>query len=166
MNKNHQIFNVMQLLKTNLPNRLFFLIFSVLLNYAACFGQGSHEKGEVVVYVSNIKNSKGNIKAALFQGIESYESKKATPVAKNRAFIQNGKTVITFKDIPYGEYTLKVFHDENDDVKVNTNWIGIPTEGFGISNNAIGAFGPQSYDKAKFNLNQSSVNQYISLKYY
>jgi len=151
---------------SKLSINLYFLIFSVLLNCFSSLGQVSQEKGEVLVYVYNIKNSKGNVKAALFKGVESYESKKATPLAKSRAFIQNGKALITFKDIPYGEYTIKVFHDENDDVKVNTNWIGIPTEGFGISNNAIGTFGPLSYEKAKFNLKQASVNQYISLKYY
>jgi len=123
-------------------------------------------KGEIVIYVSNIRNTKGNIKAALFKGVEGYESKKVPPVAKGRAFIQNGKAVITMKDIPYGEYTLKVFHDENDDVKVNTNFLGIPNEGVGISNNAIGMFGLQSYDKAKFVVKQALVNQYIILKYY
>lgn len=156
----------MQSLNIKRNKSLCFLIFFILLNGFSCPAQVSQEKGEVIVYVFNIKNSKGNVKAALFKGAESYESKKAVPVAKGRAFIQNGKAVITFKDIPYGEYTLKVFHDENDDVKVNTNLIGIPTEGFGISNNAIGTFGPQSYDKAKFSLNQSTVNQYIKLKYY
>jgi uncharacterized protein (DUF2141 family) len=156
----------MQLLNNKLSGCLSIFLLSMLFNCMVCTGQVPQEKGDVVVYVSNIKNSRGNVKAALFKGVESYESKKATPVAKARAFIQNGKAVITFKDIPYGEYTVKVFHDENDDVKVNTNWMGIPTEGFGISNNAIGTFGPQSYDKAKFFLKQSSVNQYIRLKYY
>ena len=73
---------------------------------------------------------------------------------------------MTFKDIPYGDYTIKVFHDENDDIKMNTNWIGIPTEGVGISNNAIGTFGLQSYDKAKFTLKSPAMNQFIQLKYY
>lgn len=156
----------MFLLRINFPVRTLIFCFTFLLSGLYANSQGVQNKGEVVVYVSNISNSNGNIKAAMFKGIESYESKKATPVAKARVLIQNGKAVITFKDIPYGEYTLKVFHDENDDVKVNTNWIGIPTEGFGVSNNAIGTFGPQSYDKAKFVVKQATTNQYITLKYY
>lgn len=142
---------------------------SLLLFSGMCFSlraQTESGKGNVIIYISNISNSKGNVKAALFKGREGYENKKADPFAKGRALIKDGKAMVTFSDIPFGEYTFKVFHDENDDVKLNTNWIGIPTEGIGVSNNAIGTFGLQPYEKARFILKGTTTTQYIIMKYY
>lgn len=152
-NKMHKIAAIISLL----------LFSGICLSLRAQTGSG---KGNVILYISNISNSKGNIKAALFKGREGYEDKKADPVAKGRALIKDGKATVTFSDIPYGEYAVKVFHDENDDIKVNTNWIGIPTEGIGVSNNAIGTFGLQPYEKARFVLKGTTAAQYIIMKYY
>jgi uncharacterized protein (DUF2141 family) len=47
-----------------------------------------------------------------------------------------GSTVVTIDDVPPGEYAAQVFHDEHDDGKVHRNFLGIPTEPIGFSNNA------------------------------
>jgi len=39
-----------------------------------------------------------------------------------------------FEDIPPGTYALVVIHDENMNGKLDTNWVGIPKEGYGFSN--------------------------------
>ncbi|GEA12408.1 DUF2141 domain-containing protein [Alteromonas sp. KUL49] len=49
-----------------------------------------------------------------------------------------------------GEYALRYFHDENDNGQMETNMFGIPTEGYGFSNNAQPNFGPASYSQIKF----------------
>jgi uncharacterized protein (DUF2141 family) len=43
-------------------------------------------------------------------------------------------------------------HDSNSNQKLDTNWIGIPKEGYGFSNNAKATLGPPSFDQVKFNL--------------
>ena len=43
-----------------------------------------------------------------------------------------------------------MIHDENDNHKLDTNWIGIPTEGYGTSRDAVGKFGPPSFKDAAF----------------
>jgi hypothetical protein len=40
-------------------------------------------------------------------------------------------------------------------VLMDMNWIGIPREGFGFSNNAIGKFGTSSFDKMIFEIKEN-----------
>ncbi len=71
--------------------------------------------------------------------------------------IANNKCVIVIKDLKPGKYAFKFFHDENNDEEINTNFMGIPKEGYGFSNNAKGTFGPPSFDKMLFELSKSDT---------
>ena len=55
-----------------------------------------------------------------------------------------------FADIPPGTYALAVIHDENSNGKLDTNWLGIPTEGYGFSNDAKALLGAPSFAAASF----------------
>ena len=70
-----------------------------------------------------------------------------------------------FEDIPPGTYALAVIHDENSNGKLDTNWLGIPTEGYGFSNDARGLLGPPTFLAASFSYNGRSVELPISLHY-
>jgi len=50
-----------------------------------------------------------------------------------------------------GKYAVSVFHDENSNGKLDTNFLGIPREGVGASNNAKGHFGPRNSARQRFN---------------
>jgi uncharacterized protein (DUF2141 family) len=68
-----------------------------------------------------------------------------------------------FKDVPYGEYAVKVFHDENDNLKIDIGWRG-PTERYGFSNGARGIFGPPDFDDAKFAFDKPELKLEIALE--
>ena len=71
--------------------------------------------------------------------------------------ISDNKCVIVINDLKPGKYAFKYFHDENNDEEINTNFMGIPKEGYGFSNNAKGTFGPPSFDKMLFELEKSDT---------
>ena len=47
-----------------------------------------------------------------------------------------GATVVKIAGVPPGQYAAQVFHDENDDGEIKRNFLGIPTEPIGFSNDA------------------------------
>lgn len=59
---------------------------------------------------------------------------------------------MVFENLPSGEYAISLYHDENENNKLDTGWFGIPNEGYGCSNNAKGMMGPPKYEDAKFQL--------------
>jgi uncharacterized protein (DUF2141 family) len=64
--------------------------------------------------------------------------------------IVDNKCIIVIKNLKPGKYAFKYFHDENKNENLDLNWIGIPKEGYGFSNNARGTFGPPSFEKMVF----------------
>jgi uncharacterized protein (DUF2141 family) len=57
---------------------------------------------------------------------------------------------VEFDKLPAGEYAVSLFHDENDNKVLDKNFIGIPKEGIGTSNDAKGSFGSSKFEDAKF----------------
>ena len=64
--------------------------------------------------------------------------------------MENKKATAIFKNIARGMYAISVFHDKNDNKKMDTNFVGIPKEPTGMSNGAKAFFGPPKYKDAKF----------------
>jgi uncharacterized protein (DUF2141 family) len=121
--------------------------------------------GTLTVNLSNFRNDKGNAVVELFYG------EKGFPKLPERALkiiyvpIKAKRATAIFENLPPGEYAVSVYHDENNNRKMDTNFFGIPKEGVGASNNARGHFGPPMYSDAKFNFNGGSLSLNINITY-
>jgi uncharacterized protein (DUF2141 family) len=80
---------------------------------------------------------------------------RAAPGTRNAVFMQ----------LPPGQYAIIVFHDENDNGRLDENAWGVPTEGYGFSNNAQGILGAPSFDAAKITLDGTKRSVAVSLIY-
>ena len=69
----------------------------------------------------------------------------------------------TFPELEEGKYAVAVFHDENKNGKLDKNYLGIPTEVYGFSNNARRTFSAPSFEEAEVNL-KSDLTISIVLK--
>jgi len=114
----------------------------------------------IEVKIINFASDKGVAQIGLFNTETSFLDK----VYKGKEVkIKDQKAVAIFTDIPDGSYAISVFHDKNEDEKLNT-FLGIPTENYAASNNAPSKFGPPKWKDAKFEVrNGKVVKQKISL---
>jgi uncharacterized protein (DUF2141 family) len=129
------------------------------------FAQSSSCPG-IHVKVLNIRNSTGTVDCALFDSPEGFPIevlRSATNVMVIK--VRNTEARCDFEDIPPGTYALAVIHDENMNGKLDTNWLGIPIEGYGFSNDAKGLFGAPSYSAARFPYVGGILDLTISLHY-
>ncbi|HWA34880.1 MAG TPA: DUF2141 domain-containing protein [Cyclobacteriaceae bacterium] len=117
---------------------------------------------DLVVTIKNVSDQPGTLMAGLFNSEKTF-LKKA--VRGEKVAARPGTVKVVFKDVQPGEYALSVFHDANDDGKLDTNFFGIPKEGVGASNDVVGKFGPPSYEKAKFECPRSEEVS-VTMKYY
>jgi uncharacterized protein (DUF2141 family) len=74
--------------------------------------------------------------------------------------ISNSVTVF-FENLKPGIYAISVYQDIDANGKMNQNFLGIPKEPVGVSNNAEGFMGPPKYEDAKFNLNSNKTIEII-----
>ncbi|QYJ85133.1 DUF2141 domain-containing protein [Shewanella mesophila] len=106
---------------------------------------------DLTLTIDNIALEQGKLLVALFSGEASYNSGQHA-IASMMKPVTAHQHALVFTDLKPGEYAIKVIHDENDNNKLDSNFLGVPSEGYGFSNNA-GEFGPASYQQAKFSLN-------------
>jgi uncharacterized protein (DUF2141 family) len=74
---------------------------------------------------------------------------------------KTGSQSIIFTQLPPGRYAVIAFHDENDNGLLDANAFGVPTEGYGFSNDAHGFLSAPSFDAAAIEL--GSVDKSISI---
>lgn len=105
--------------------------------------------------------AQGTVMVALFDGPDAYAGRGA-PVATQAVPAASGVTVVTFDDLPAGDYAMKAMHDVDGDGELNRNPFGMPTEPYAFSNNAVGNMGPAGWDRASFRVD-GPVTQAIEL---
>jgi len=76
-----------------------------------------------------------------------------------------GTQSVVFTDLKPGTYAVIAFHDANDNGKLDENWLGVPTEGYGFSNNAEGFMAAPSFKNAGVLLGNQDLSIVITLKY-
>lgn len=120
-------------------------------------------QGNIEVTVRNIDEAKGSIRVGLFTNEDNFLKK----AIEGKVVKASGTEVkVVFENLKAGEYAVSVIHDENENGELDTNGIGMPKEGFAFGNNAMGMFGPPSFEKAKVVVDKSPVKQVIELKYF
>lgn len=102
----------------------------------------------LTVNIDQITEQTGKLHVALYRGEQSYQQGKDAVAAVVKA-VSGDTQQLVFEDLADGEYAIKIMHDANDNGKLDRNMMGIPSEGYGFSNNA-GQFGPASFEDAAF----------------
>lgn len=77
----------------------------------------------------------------------------------------DGRQSTVFTQLRPGRYAVIVFHDENDNGRLDAASLGVPTEGYGFSNDAQGLLAAPSFDAAAVTLGGADKDIAISLIY-
>lgn len=119
---------------------------------------GFAQNSNLSVIVSGIKNNTGILTVELYNSKGKFLKTSYKTVSST---IKSNTATVTFIGIPKAEYTVMAYHDENNNGKLDKNFIGMPKEAVACSNNAKGFMGPPKYDDAKFTITADSK---ISIK--
>lgn len=130
------------------------------------FSSFNNADDKLEIKINGARTNNGYILLSLFNASDGFPDKNNKAYRKLQLTLNNNATVAEFKGLPVGEYAVAILHDENNDQKMNTNWVGWPKEGFGFSNNAMGMFGPPSFNKAKVEYKGGVKVIEIQLKYF
>lgn len=121
----------------------------------------------LTVTVNNIKKA-GEIHVAVYDNAEAFEADRgekggAAPGISEGTIemVQPGSVTYVY-ELPPGTYAIGIFHDINLNNKMDSNFLGIPVEQFGFSNNARALFGRPDFEDAAFVL-KGSASQSINL---
>ena len=108
------------------------------------------------VTFKQLETHKGNLMVALYNSEANYQG-QGKPLQVASIPVHSEKVSYTFENLEAGTYAIKLYHDANNNGKMDTNMFGIPKEGYGFSNN-VGRFGEPAFSEASFEvLSESSI---------
>lgn len=107
-------------------------------------------KGKVILDIRGIQKAQGKVFIAAFRKHDPFPSMEG----KFKSLIVGAKPKSTeaILEIPFDTYSIAVFHDANNNGKLDKNLFGVPTEIYGFSNNARATFSAPAFEDAAFEL--------------
>ncbi len=127
---------------------LLFILFFPWLNTPA---DPSPNACELVLVIDNIDHRGGTIWVGVYDSPESFLVKEKARLAgvEVRA---TGSVTIAFSDLPHGTYAVALFHDQNNNGKLDQNLLGIPTEPYAFSGDLNSRWRLPRFDEVGFRL--------------
>ncbi|MCC7489927.1 MAG: DUF2141 domain-containing protein [Gammaproteobacteria bacterium] len=117
------------------------------------------------ITATNVQDDAGSIVVLVYDSAdhwlsERWRTRKRVPVAGQRV----DDTVTLELDLPPGQYAFSVFQDRDDDGRLARNFLGMPKEPAGLSNNLRPRLGPPRFRDALFTLGEQPLEQRIRLE--
>ncbi|HEV2133371.1 MAG TPA: DUF2141 domain-containing protein [Terracidiphilus sp.] len=137
----------------------------LLLCFLNPYVSASDAQNSIHVAIDGLRSDKGQVICSLYSSAEGFPKKYGKAIAHTNSLVANRLADCDFSGIEPGTYAISVFDDENSNGRLDTNFLGIPREGVGASNNARGHFGPPSFHDASFGYSGGHMDLRIVITY-
>lgn len=129
---------------------------TLCLLFLFIISQQSAETYDLTIIIDGFSSNKGSADIAIYRKTDEF------PVFgkqfKGRVVeITNQTARITLKNLPQNNYAIAVYHDKNNNKILDKNYLGIPVEAYGFSNNARRTFSAPSFSEASVVVNNSKT---------
>jgi uncharacterized protein (DUF2141 family) len=120
------------------------------------------QAADLSIAVAGVVSNEGKVRVALFDKESNFPKGKilmgqAQPASK-------GTMNFAFKGVAPGQYAASAFQDMNDNERLDTNMMGIPSEPYGFSRDARGVMGPPTFNETAFTLGAEPTHLTVHLK--
>jgi uncharacterized protein (DUF2141 family) len=145
------------------PNRMRLLLATMLLAIPA----QADAPPALEISIEGFHSNDGRVQCDVFSAAEpkDFPTRRDKAIRSMTAPVRERRARCVFTDLPAGTYAVSVFHDENANGKVDTNFLGIPKEGLASSRNARGFLGPPKFKDASFPYPGPDARMTLTLTY-
>jgi uncharacterized protein (DUF2141 family) len=157
----------------------------VLLSTVGIAGQANAQlAGALTIEVDGLNSQDGNVCFKVFSGSTGFPNSNENAIQRTCVAIAPSPSessaessaepsadaavapfTYTFENLPFNTYAVAIYHDRNGDEQLNRNGFGMPTEGYGFSNDAPVNLGPPRYGDAAFLLAGTNTTIQIKMRY-
>jgi uncharacterized protein (DUF2141 family) len=124
---------------------------------------GASDTASLEVRVTGLKSTDGNLIACVWKEKSGFPTcQKSRSAVKQTVKVTGTSMTVRFNNLSPGSYAVTVQHDADSDGKLKTNFIGMPKEGVGVSNNPGGI---PKWDKAQMRLNSGANTAAVTIRY-
>jgi uncharacterized protein (DUF2141 family) len=126
---------------------------------------GTPSATRLIVRVENVKSSRGLIAVTLYTDVRRKFLAKRGSLYVGRVPARPGRTDVCIHVPRPGIYALAVYHDADSDRSFDRTSLGLPSEGFGFSNNPPTFLGMPNFGSVRIRVPRSGVRTTVRLKY-
>jgi uncharacterized protein (DUF2141 family) len=116
---------------------------------AVMFIAGPASAARIIVTVDGVHSNTGDIFVGLYASPAKFLNGNQTDATK-RVPASTGPVTVVFDNLRPGTYAVGAFHDENANDHLDTNFLGLPVEGYALSNNIRAMFSKPNFYQAAF----------------
>jgi uncharacterized protein (DUF2141 family) len=140
--------------------RASFLALAAALVLAA----GPASAARIIVTIDGLKNAQGNVFVGLYASPAKFLQGNQTD-AQRRVKASTGPITVMFDNLPPGTYAVGAFHDENANDHLDTNVLGLPTEGYALSNGVRAVMAKPTFQQAAFSVGEGDKPVALHIRY-
>jgi len=155
--------------------RSFSLTMTLLLIFVCSWGLVTQAQAEnspqpdvqasLEVRVTGLRNLEGTLKIAICANPECYEDMTGHIATASVPITDNSMSVM-FDNLFPSKFVVMLYHDEDNNGDLETNFLGLPLEGYGFSNNVEPSFGKPDFDELAIEVPEDGHKEVIQMIYY
>ena len=140
--------------------RVPFLAFVAALVLAA----GPASAARIIVTIDGLKSAQGTVFVGLYASPAKFlQGNQADAQKKVRA--STGPVTVAFDNLAPGTYAVGAFHDENGNDHLDTNFLGLPVEGYALSNGVRAVMAKPTFQQAAFTVGAGDKPVALHIRY-
>ena len=119
----------------------------------------------LTIDVADLRNARGELRVGVFDRDRGFPRSRDGAILWRSVAAGAAEKSMRI-DLPPGRYAVVVLHDENSNKKLDTNFIGVPKEGYGVTNNPKPALRAATFKEALFRLPPQGKRMMVSIQYF
>ena len=131
---------------------------------AAVLSAGPASAARIVVTIDGVHSDKGNVFIGLYASPAKFLHGKQTD-GWIKVQASTSPITVTFDHLKPGTYAIGAFHDENANDQLDTNALGLPEEGYALSNGIRAMFSRPDFYDAAFKVEGEDTPVALHIKY-
>lgn len=145
-------------------NKLYFLFLATLASFIPAVQAQQQTTAKLTVVIDGLRHNAGQVCLRVYANEQGFPGSAKGVVQSGCTKVTGNSATKDFYGLKPGTYAVALYADKNNDSKLNTNFLGIPSEGFGISNNPKAKTRAPKFKEASFALSQNKTIK-ITMQY-
>lgn len=134
------------------------------LALAAILIAGPASAARIVVTIDGLHSAQGNVFVGLYASPAKFlHGNQCDAQRKVRA--STGPITVVFDNLRPGTYAVGAFHDENANDHLDTNFVGLPIEGYALSNGVRAVMSKPTFQQAAFTVGDQGAQVALRIRY-
>ena len=129
-----------------------------------CFAAGSASAARIIVTVDGLHSNQGNVFVGLYASPATFLNGNQSD-AQRKVRASGAPVTVVFDNLPPGTYAVGAYHDENANDHLDTNALGLPVEGYALSNGIRAILSKPTFQQAAFTVGAEDKPVALHIRY-